>query len=271
MRKSNRKSCVACPKNNFWFWWPFVTWLWPWPVLCRTFLAYRMSSISLRGHFGRVSSKSYRYHRPYASSYRNIEIWHLTWPSPESWPQSHNFNCSSETNRRVLSNATSPDSLRPLVCEIAMVVRFNPLPPRQRAAWTLLKHPLLVSRQFVPQWPVSSSRYSLSQNPPLAESTQTVPFGAWRRLSVSRCALLRTRMRTEVIVTWQRHWTWLVTQAEHIIFTNCRGLLIIWHQAPHCPSVIGDTAAGRGGCPPATAESAGRRVYDDFALEYLKE
>ena len=39
--KIGYKSCAACPKNNFWFWWlswHFVTWSWPWPVLCMIFM-----------------------------------------------------------------------------------------------------------------------------------------------------------------------------------------------------------------------------------------
>ena len=40
-RKSDCKSCAAWPKNNYLFWWPFmtfVTWHWPWPLLSMAFI-----------------------------------------------------------------------------------------------------------------------------------------------------------------------------------------------------------------------------------------
>ena len=54
---------VPNTRKRILFWWPFVTWRWPWPVLSVK-LAPSKSSLAFCGYFGWVSSERYPYCRP---------------------------------------------------------------------------------------------------------------------------------------------------------------------------------------------------------------
>ena len=46
--KSDHVSCTVYPKKEFWFWWPFVTWPRPWPVLVWHLCSQGILTIPLR-------------------------------------------------------------------------------------------------------------------------------------------------------------------------------------------------------------------------------